>query len=54
MKNYKRDWRFWLKTILMFPISLVKLIALRHSEVVPKFGISVIAYMMFVVLDIVR
>ncbi len=53
MKTYQRDRSWWLKTILMWPVSLVKLVALRHTEVIPKFGISVVAYMVFVVLDLV-
>lgn len=53
MKNFKRDCKFWLKDILLFPVSLVKSLILRHSDVVKRFGISVVFYIIMVVIDLV-
>jgi len=53
VKNYKRDCKFWLKDIALFPISLVKSLILRHSDVVKQFGISVVFYILIVVIDLV-
>eukprot|EP00347_Sterkiella_histriomuscorum_P013330 403365131 len=53
MKNFKRNFSFVMKTILLFPIAFIKSITLRHSNVFKVIMISVIMYILFVVLDII-
>lgn len=53
MKNLKKDCSYRLKQAILFPISFIKLLSLKHSEVIRRFVIAVILYIIFVVLDIV-
>ena len=54
MKGFEKNWKYWLKVAALLPLTFFSTVTLRHAEVIKKFYIAAILYMLFVVFDTVN